>query len=134
MGTPMIVALNMSDAAQRRGIAIDRAALERELGVPVVETVAVRHHGARALVEGIDVLAAHPRPPAVRLAEGADLHAETRRLRYVMQLEHHDDIAALFQMTPYYWKTSAKGAKKLEGLEKLAIEAAFDIHIYKKEN
>ena len=80
MGTPMIVALNMSDAAQRRGIAIDRAALERELGVPVVETVAVRHHGARALVEGIDVLAAHPRPPAVRLAEGADLHAETRRL------------------------------------------------------
>ena len=54
MGTPMIVALNMSDAAARRGIDIDRQALERELGVPVVETVAVRRHGARALVEGID--------------------------------------------------------------------------------
>ncbi len=92
LGKPMIVALNMSDAAQRRGIAIDRAALERELGVPVVETVAVRHHGAKDLVERIDAFAAHLRSPAVQLdeGEGADpgpgpdpgqaLHAETRRL------------------------------------------------------
>ena len=80
MGKPMIVALNMSDAAQRRGIAIDRAALERELGVPVVETVAVRHHGARELVECIDRVAGHPHPPAAMLAQDADLHAETRRL------------------------------------------------------
>jgi len=80
MGRPMIVALNMADAAARRGIVVDRAALERELGVPVVETVAVRRQGARALVEGIDRLAAHPQPPAVVLDEDADLHAETRRL------------------------------------------------------
>ncbi|KAF1697654.1 ferrous iron transporter B [Pseudoxanthomonas koreensis] len=80
MGKPMIVALNMSDAAARRGIAIDREALERELGVPVVETVAGRHHGARALVEGIDQLAAHLHAPGVQLADDADLHAETRRL------------------------------------------------------
>jgi ferrous iron transport protein B len=80
MGKPMIVALNMSDAAQRRGIGIDRVALERELGVPVVETVAVRHHGARELVERIDALAAHPHVPAVQLADSVDLHAETRRL------------------------------------------------------
>ena len=88
MGKPMIVALNMSDAAQRRGIVIDRAALERELGVPVVETVAVRRHGARELVERIDQLAAHPHQPAAHLADDADpgsdpgqaLHAETRRL------------------------------------------------------
>src|SRR5690606_26882817 len=80
MGRPMVVALNMSDAAQRRGIVIDRDALERELGVPVVETVAVRHNGVRGLVELIDQAAARPTPPAVQLAEDADLHAETRRL------------------------------------------------------
>ena len=86
MGTPMIVALTMSDAAARRGIEIDRQALERELGVPVVETVAVRRHGARALVAGIDQLAAHLQPPTRQLpdvgAQGLDatLHAETRRL------------------------------------------------------
>lgn len=80
LGKPMILAVNMMDAAQRRGIAIDLAALEHELGVPVVETVAVKHNGARALVEQIDRTAAHPHEPAARLAEGADLHAETRRL------------------------------------------------------
>ena len=86
MGTPMIVALNMSDAAARRGIDIDRQALERELGVPVVETVAVRRHGARALVAGIDQLAAHLQPPTRHLPDAgtqgldATLHAETRRL------------------------------------------------------
>lgn len=80
LGKPMILAVNMMDAARRRGIAIDLAALERELGVPVVETIAVKHGGARALVERIDAVAAHPHQPRMHLAEGADLHAETRRL------------------------------------------------------
>ncbi|CAN7270456.1 ferrous iron transport protein B [Pseudoxanthomonas sp. LjRoot143] len=80
LGKPMILAVNMMDAAQRRGIAIDLSALERELGVPVVETVAVRHGGARALVEQIDRMAAQPHEPRTRLGDGADLHAETRRL------------------------------------------------------
>ncbi|TQM10449.1 ferrous iron transport protein B [Pseudoxanthomonas sp. 3HH-4] len=80
LGKPMILAVNMMDAAQRRGIAIDLAALERELGVPVVETIAVKHGGARALIERIDAVAAQPHEPRTYLAEGADLHAETRRL------------------------------------------------------
>ena len=80
LGKPMILAVNMMDAAQRRGIAIDLAALERELGVPVVETVAVKHNGARALVEQIDRMAAHLHAPTGRLPEGTDVHAETRRL------------------------------------------------------
>ncbi|WFC43489.1 ferrous iron transporter B [Pseudoxanthomonas sp. SE1] len=80
LGKPMILAVNMMDAAQRRGIAIDLVALERELGVPVVETIAVKHGGARALVERIDAVAAQPHEPRTHLAEGADLHAETRRL------------------------------------------------------
>ena len=41
LGRPMIVALNQSDAAERRGIRIDADALARELGVPVLSTVAV---------------------------------------------------------------------------------------------
>ncbi|WAT16224.1 ferrous iron transport protein B [Xanthomonas fragariae] len=58
LGRPMIVALNMADAAQRRGILIDLMALEQALGVPVVETVAVRRGGAKALVERLDAQAA----------------------------------------------------------------------------
>jgi len=80
LGKPMIVAVNMIDAARRRSIGIDLVELERLLGVPVVETVAVRRHGARALIERIERMAEAPHAPTRRLGEGADLHAETRHL------------------------------------------------------
>ncbi len=85
LGKPMIVAVNMMDVARRRGIGIDLDALQRELGVPVVETVAVRHNGARALVAQIDHLAERLHAPEKRLGDGTPLddealHAETRRL------------------------------------------------------
>ena len=88
LGKPMILAVNMADVARRRGVTIDLALLEQELGVPVVETVAVRHNGAKALIEQIDRLAAAPHAPSRHLIEGGDtesnpgqaLHQETRRL------------------------------------------------------
>ncbi|MGB9330810.1 MAG: FeoB small GTPase domain-containing protein, partial [Steroidobacteraceae bacterium] len=60
LGRPMIVALNMSDVATQRGYRLDRAALERALGVPVIPTVAVRSGGERALTEAIDGYAFGP--------------------------------------------------------------------------
>ena len=81
LGRPMLVALNMVDAAKRRGIGIDVAVLQRELGVPVVETVAVRHDGARALVAQLEAMHAAPHTPhAVAERDSDALHAETRRL------------------------------------------------------
>lgn len=86
MGRPMVVAVNMMDAARQRGIEIDMDALAHELGVPVVPTVAVRHDGARALVEAFDTMSEiSPQAPLVRLPDGAALdtdalHSETRRL------------------------------------------------------
>ncbi|MBQ6877102.1 MAG: methyltransferase domain-containing protein [Oscillospiraceae bacterium] len=60
-------------------------------------------------------------------------HVTTKRVRYETLIKTKEDIFALFQMTPYYWKTSAKGAEKLSKFESLSTEVAFDIHIYKKE-
>ena len=45
LGIPTIVAANMLDVAERRGVKIDWAELEKRLGVPVVPTQAVRHVG-----------------------------------------------------------------------------------------
>ena len=53
LGLPTIVALNMMDLARRDGLTIDPAVLERELGVPVVETVAVRRQGMEELKEAL---------------------------------------------------------------------------------
>lgn len=59
-------------------------------------------------------------------------HVETKRVRYETEIKTKEHIFALFQMTPYYWKTSAKGAEKLKKLDTLKTEVAFDIHIYRK--
>jgi ferrous iron transport protein B len=58
MGRPLLVALNMSDLAASRGFQLNRTRLESELGVPVIETVAVQSHGDRGLVAAIDTLSA----------------------------------------------------------------------------
>ncbi len=84
LGRPLIVALNMSDVARSRGYKLDRAALE-ELGVPVVETVAVRPGGERELVEMIDKQTFGARlgrvePPASSAADVMATQKEVRRI------------------------------------------------------
>ena len=55
---PAVLAINMMDVARKRGMEIDVAALQRELGIPVLETVAVQPGGAAALVAQLDGIAA----------------------------------------------------------------------------
>ena len=81
LGRPVVLALNMMDAARRRGIAIDVPELSRRLGLPVVETVAVRRGGAQALVERVDGELPTPAPMQAGDAAGrADLHSQVREL------------------------------------------------------
>jgi ferrous iron transport protein B len=56
LGLPMVLALNMVDVAHKRGIEIDTAKLSRELGMPVVETVAVQAGGEKALLATLAAL------------------------------------------------------------------------------
>jgi ferrous iron transport protein B len=84
---PLIVALNMSDLAKERGFHLNRAALEAAIGVPVVETVAVRAGGERALIEAIDrcefaPLLAPAAPDALALN---DIEATQREVRRILQ-------------------------------------------------
>ncbi len=68
--TPLIVALNMADVARANGLQIDVAALSRELGCPVVETVAVKSEGHAALLTQLQSHFAAPEQGAVQ-AKGA---------------------------------------------------------------
>src|SRR6201999_2307641 len=56
LGLPLVVALNMIDMAERDGLTIDAAKLSKELGVPVIPTVAVRKRGIDELKTAMDVL------------------------------------------------------------------------------
>ena len=61
LGLPTIIALNMIDLAKRDGLELDPAALERELGVPVIATVAVRRRGISELQAALDDMLTSPR-------------------------------------------------------------------------
>ncbi len=67
-GVPTVVALNLWDVAVKKGIEIDVAALEKELGVPVVPTVAVSGQGIRDLVQSLE----RARAPAAIHFDSAD--------------------------------------------------------------
>jgi len=70
LGLPMVVALNMSDIARRRGLVIDAERLAGELGLPVVETIGVKTTGVRALVNVLDAVG-YPAPAAQAAGVGA---------------------------------------------------------------
>jgi ferrous iron transport protein B len=53
LGLPLVVALNMSDAAEKAGIRVDAQLLSRRLGVPVVRTVATKGEGIVALEKAV---------------------------------------------------------------------------------
>ncbi|PQO38399.1 ferrous iron transport protein B [Blastopirellula marina] len=53
LGLPMIVALNMVDIAEEKGITVDAAKLQERLGIPVVPTQANRRGGMDRLRETI---------------------------------------------------------------------------------
>ena len=60
LGLPTIVALNMVDLARRDGLELDSQILSKELGVPVVETVAVRRRGIAELQSAVDDMLSAP--------------------------------------------------------------------------
>ncbi len=90
LGVPLIVALNMADVAESRGVAIDIALLSELLGVPVVPTVGLRNRGTDALKETIGkTLRDKIRFRSVRVTYGREAEEEIAKLERVIE----DDAA-----------------------------------------
>lgn len=81
-GRPMILVLNMFDIASRRGISVDVERLAKELGVPVVTSIAVRKGGTADLLNLTDEisarLAAEPAENTWRALSVSELRATQR--------------------------------------------------------
>lgn len=82
LGLPTVVALNMLDLAERDGLTLDPERLSRELGVPVIPTVAVRKRGLTELLAAVDgaIQSHQPREAAVPAQSDAALHQRARAL------------------------------------------------------
>ncbi len=86
LGKPMLVAVNMADAARQQGLKLDLPRLAAELGCPVVETVAIKHDGHTALLAQLTTTLAALQGqsptylPHVVAATPADLQREVRRI------------------------------------------------------
>src|SRR3569623_960962 len=108
LGLPLVVALNMIDLAERDGLKLAPAALERELGVPVVPTVAVRKRGIDARKDARDDLVS---PGATQLRRSdATLHADIATLqRRARQIA----VAATVSETPVRRRTHTFAAVAL---------------------
>ena len=57
---PIVYTLNLMDVAERHGIAIDTERLSRELGGPVIPTVAVKTHGLGDLKDALAAILSNP--------------------------------------------------------------------------
>ncbi|MGD2136566.1 MAG: ferrous iron transporter B, partial [Gemmatimonadales bacterium] len=86
LGRPMVLVLNMFDELEERGGQIDLEALHRQLGIPVVATVAPRGRGTAELIAALNQ-AAVPRIALPALPEGAGDYEHNRvRLARVNEL------------------------------------------------
>src|ERR1700734_809744 len=95
LGLPMVVALNMTDIARRKGIVIDAQRLSAELGVPVVETVGVKTKGVQALIKVLDgtAIPVRTRQAAVwQPLSASDIEHDQAEVRRVLGLVGGDRI------------------------------------------
>ena len=84
-GRPLLVALNMADAARDQGLVIDIAALTAELGCPVVETVAVKGDGHKALRAALQRHLADPLPVLLAVPPVGDATALALAVRRILK-------------------------------------------------
>ncbi len=87
LGVPLVVCLNMTDEAHRKGIRINPLRLSKELGVPITETIAAEGVGIHALFQSTIELNRDSRP----LRAGLSYHRDTESVI--------DDLASLLENT-----------------------------------
>ncbi len=88
---------------------------------------------ARHLWEMKEVLYNEPYPNEVKETPYEGFRYVTiRHVEDRIRLDTPEDIRALFQMTPYYWKTPREGAERLARLETLDTAISFDIHVFQR--
>ena len=93
LGVPVVLAFNMSDVAQTRGLQFDLAEMSRLLGAPIVETVGNQGTGMDELLAAVVETARRQtqQPPAIRYSAELEQAIERIQAKLEGQLPRADD-------------------------------------------
>lgn len=93
---PVIVALNMTDVARRRGLHISLMGLSERLGgIPVVETVGNRNEGFEDLIQAIRLVLEHPHTGNIQTTYSGILGEEIQNLK--SEIESREDLLEIYR-------------------------------------
>lgn len=85
METPLVIALNLVDAAKKKGITINEKKLQKLLNVPVVQTIATKGIGVHEIVdEAIQQAAGKPSTTNSTLRYGPEIETRIEKLERVL--------------------------------------------------
>ncbi|MBC7456311.1 MAG: ferrous iron transporter B [Massilia sp.] len=129
LGLPMVLALNMVDVAHKRGIVIDSDKLAEELGMPVVETVAVHSGGEKSLLRALDLMPGDaPRAPnALSAIDAVSVEETQREVRRILDActSHANDTGNLTEKIDQVVLHPVIGPILLAALMFLVFQAVF---------
>jgi len=110
LGTPMVMALNQIDMAEKKGIRIDHEKLQKILGIPVVPTVAIKGKGVYELLErSVEIIEkGRINPPVAKYGEEVE-----KRIK---------EITKLIEKIPFKYPARWAAIKILEGDEQVEKE------------
>ncbi len=126
LGVPLVIALNMSDLAERQGLKIDRDNLSALLGTPIVFTVATKRKGINELLdEAIRLVEGKVKLRRTTVSYGKEVQEEIRKIeetlikdkrlieKYpsrwlaVKLLENDSEVTKRIKESPYFDEISA---------------------------
>jgi len=90
LNVPLVLAFNMSDVAEKRGIKFDLRKLSQLLGVPIVPTVGNKGRGMRELLDAaLDVAEKHDEEAHEQVHYGREIEEEIAKVRELIEQREH---------------------------------------------
>jgi len=129
LGLPMILALNMVDVAKKRGIVIDTVRMAQELGMPVVETIAVQNGGEKELLRVLDQmpLGEVTTPFPLSVIDAVSVEETQREVRRILDVctSHESDTGNLTEKIDHVVLHPVAGPIILAAVMFLIFQAVF---------
>jgi ferrous iron transport protein B len=91
MNAPLVLAFNMSDIAEQRGLVFDNEQLSRLLETPIVSTIGNKKVGKQELLDAIIQTVEQPRPQRThKISYGEEIEKELRKIETIISEKEYE--------------------------------------------